>query len=146
MTSQQSSIREQLPSWLRWLCLVSGLGLLALLVLARSLTPSPEGIGTHQQLGLPPCTAVVLWGIPCPTCGMTTSWSWVVRGNLIEAAQANLGGMMLAVIAIGFLPAACYFFLVGRASSGQWFSNFLAASLVTSCCVTLIQWAYRVVW
>ncbi len=136
--------QQLLPSSLRWLCLVMGLGLMALLGVARYLTPSPAGFGTHQQLGLPPCTTVVLWNVPCPTCGMTTSWAWVARGNLIEAGRANLGGLMLALIAIGFLPASCYFFIFGRSTPGHWFSQLLAISLVTACCVTLIQWMGRV--
>lgn len=136
-------LHQQLPVGIRWLCLVSGLGLLSLLATARYLTPSPAGLGTHQQLGLPPCTTMVIWNVPCPTCGMTTSWAWVMRGNLMQASRANLGGTMLAIIAIGFLPAACYFFISGRATSGHWFSLMLAVSLVTACCITLIQWAIR---
>lgn len=135
---------ESLSHGVRWLSLGSAIGLLALLLIACFLSPSPSGYGTHQQLGLPPCTTMLLWEIPCPTCGMTTSWAWVVRGNLVQAGRANLGGTMLALIAIGFLPAACYFFITGRATSGHWFSLTLAVGLVSSCCIALIQWFFRI--
>ena len=39
---------------------VLALGLAVLLGVARALEPSPQGRGTHQQLGLPPCTFEVL--------------------------------------------------------------------------------------
>ncbi len=134
---------QPMSSPLRWLCLACGLGLLALLGTARYLTPAQSGLGTHEQLGLPPCTAILLWGKPCPTCGMTTSWAWAMRGNLVEAARANVGGLMLVAIAIGYLPASCYFFLVGRCSSGYWFSRTLATCLVISLTVTMVQWLAR---
>lgn len=144
--TSNSSIRSstELPTPLRWLSLISGLVLLALLLLARWLEPSFSGMGTHQQLGLPPCTSVLVWGVPCPTCGMTTSWALVVRGHLATAAFTNLGGFLLAIIAIGYFPASCYFFLHGKATPGHWFSRLLALSLTVAFCAALVQWVYRV--
>lgn len=131
-------------SWLvRLTALLSGALLLALLVTARCLTPSPSGSGTHQQLGLPPCTAVLMFDRPCPACGMTTSWAHTMRGNLVAAAGANSGGMLLALIALAFLPASCYFFFRGKATRGHWFSLVLAICLITALGAALIQWVYR---
>lgn len=135
--------RKQLTWFTRILSLMTGMLLLALLVIARGLTPSPSGFGTHQQLGLPPCTAIVLLNIPCPACGMTTSWSHTLRGNLVAAAQSNAGGMLLALIAMAFLPASCYFFLRGKASTDGWFSLVLAICLVAALGVSLVQWVIR---
>src|SRR3954447_16098360 len=39
------------------------------------LRPDPRGMGTHQQLGLPPCTFYLYTDVPCPSCGMTTSFT-----------------------------------------------------------------------
>ncbi|MBX3422622.1 MAG: DUF2752 domain-containing protein [Pirellulaceae bacterium] len=128
---------------MRWLCLVSGLSIALLLAIARMLTPSPFGMGTHQQLGLPPCTVLELWGIPCPACGMTTSWSLVTRGRIFEAAQANSGGMLLALIALAFLPASCYFFVSGKATRDYWFSWTLAVSLLAGLGTALVHWSLR---
>jgi hypothetical protein len=80
-----------------------GLGCLAILVLAASLTPSPTGIGTHcRGLGLPECAFLQNTGLPCPSCGMTTSFAWFVRGNLVASAYVQPMGMILA-----FMTAAC---------------------------------------
>lgn len=74
-------------------------GLFGLLTVSYWLSPNPRGIGTHQQLGLPPCTFVTLFRIPCPTCGMTTSWSHLMHGNVSESWSTNPGGTCLAVVA-----------------------------------------------
>ena len=55
------------------------IGLLLPLGAAVRLQPAREGLGTHQQLGLPPCTFRVLFDRPCPSCGMSTSWAHLVR-------------------------------------------------------------------
>lgn len=135
---------SRLPTWLRWTCFIAGIGSLLLLAIARTLTPSPLGHGTHQQLGLPPCTAVLLWSIPCPACGMTTSWALATRGEFAEAARANAGGLLLAIIALAFFPASCYFLALGRGTRGNWFSTLLAASLTTAMALSIVQWLIRV--
>ena len=82
----------------RLLLVAWGVFLLAGFSLAVSLAPNPAGFGTHQQLGLPPCSFQTMFGIPCPSCGMTTSFSHFVRGQWLRAAAANLGGLLLAIL------------------------------------------------
>lgn len=140
----QTTKRCKKLSWpMRLLSMFSGIVLLALLVIARGLTPSPAGFGTHEQLGLPPCSAIVLLNIPCPACGMTTSWAHTTRGDLVAAAQSNAGGMLLALIAMAFFPSSCYFFFRGKASTDGWFSLVLAICLVAALSVSLVQWVIR---
>lgn len=128
---------------MRILAILSGLLLLGLLITARMLAPNEAGYGTHQQLGLPPCTSVGLFGVRCPACGMTTSWALATRGAWGAAAEANVGGLMLAIIAMACVPISCYFFLKGRASRGERFSLGLAVSLVIALLAATIQWAER---
>ena len=89
---------------LRWLdrlvVAATGCVLLGMLATAIWLTPSPSGQGTHQQLGLPPCTIWAWYGFRCPSCGMTTAWSHVVRGQVLAACRANVGGALLGVVAM----------------------------------------------
>ena len=63
------------------------IGATIVLVTAVLLEPDPNGVGTHQQLGLPPCVFLSLLGIPCPLCGMTTSFALMADGDLVGAFQ-----------------------------------------------------------
>lgn len=62
---------------------------LAVTIIAAGLKPDPTGHGTHQHLGLPPCPTVLLFDRPCPGCGMTTSWTATVHGDLATAFHAH---------------------------------------------------------
>ena len=68
------------------------------------LVPDPNGFGTHQQLGLPGCAFRNVTGLQCPHCGMTTSFCWFVRGNLVQSCRANPSGLLLAVVCVLLLP------------------------------------------
>ena len=67
-------------------------------VVARQLEPEPKGFGTHQQLGLPECLFRQMFGLSCPHCGMTTSFSYLVRGQVGSAMRANPMGIVLAAL------------------------------------------------
>ncbi|MFN3188964.1 MAG: DUF2752 domain-containing protein [Aureliella sp.] len=138
-----SSGRLPIPRWLRTTCALTAIVLTGTLLTARVLRPSPNGLGTHQQLGLPPCTSIVLWDLPCPACGMTTSWAHMVRGQVLEAFYANAGGALLSIIALVCIPATCYFSLAGLATKRERFSLFLAASLLIAIVVAIAQWYFR---
>jgi hypothetical protein len=68
------------------------------------LTPSSQGHGTHQQLGLPPCPSVFMFGRLCPGCGMTTAFSATIKGDFATAWNANpfgtLGYFLFTISAI----------------------------------------------
>ena len=118
---------------------------LALFSVARCLEPDAAGYGTHQQLGLPPCTSVAVFGIRCPACGMTTSWSYAMRGQWIRAGQANAGGLALVVIALAYMPAFCYYLSRGYWSRQGWLSFSLALSLSAALLIAAGQWLARIV-
>jgi hypothetical protein len=116
--------------------------LLALLVTAGTLTPNPLGYGTHQQLGLPPCTFYVIFNRPCPACGMTTSWAWVLRGHAGRALAANAGGTLLACLSLVGAP-----WLLISTVRGRWFGSpnpwIMAGIAGTVGLVTMGQWIWR---
>jgi hypothetical protein len=67
-----------------------------LLGLAWWLDPSPRGFGTHQALGLPPCTWPERFGLPCPSCGMTTAYAFAAKGRFVSSFLAQPMGFLLA--------------------------------------------------
>ena len=86
----------------------------ALLALSAWLKPARAGMGTHQQLGLPPCNWVVVTGYPCPTCGMTTAFAHTVRGQWLAAIKAQPAGWLLAVATLVVAVAALEVLITGR--------------------------------
>ena len=85
-------------------------GCLTLLVLAAYLTPNPHGTGTHAGLSflhLKPCNFLYTTGIPCPSCGMTTSFSHYVRGHFLASLYLQPMGFVLALLcSVGFWVGA----------------------------------------
>lgn len=87
----------------RYAAAASVLGILVFCV-AAALNPytpqgEPRSHGTHTQLGLPPCTMKAMTGLSCPGCGMTTTFSLVVRGDIAHALQVNWAGVVVACVA-----------------------------------------------
>ncbi|MFT5525770.1 MAG: hypothetical protein ACI9HK_003740 [Pirellulaceae bacterium] len=123
-----------------------GLGLILAVVLgiAVYLTPSKAGMGTHQQLGFPPCTMVSMFGMRCPSCGMTTSWTHTVRGQLISACKANTGGMVLAITAIIATPWLLLSGIMGRwitSPPSEWIGLYYCLILLT---IIVVDWVMRI--
>ena len=68
--------------------------------IAAWLTPSPAGHGTHTQLGLGTCTLLTITGWPCPMCGMTTTFSLLAHGRLVDAFFNQPFGLVLFSITV----------------------------------------------
>ena len=95
----------------------------ALLLIALSLTPSPDGMGTHRQLWFYryPCGFVTMTGLPCPTCGMTTAFAYAVRGRFEDAVRSQLAGFVLAAFtAVGGVTAVAAA-VTGRRPAINWY-------------------------
>jgi hypothetical protein len=61
----------------------------------------PRSHGTHRQLGLPPCLMKEVTGVACPSCGMTTSFSLLMHGDVSAAWQSNWAGFIAALLGLG---------------------------------------------
>jgi hypothetical protein len=99
----------------RFVALLVGLGCLGLMLTAAQLTPSPSGMGTHTQLHLDQCQFALRTGIPCPSCGMTTSFAWLARGNFPAAFYVQPMGALLGLATIATFWVALYVAATGRA-------------------------------
>lgn len=98
----------------RLLAAAIALGCLTPLVIASTLLPNPDGMGTHRELGLAPCHWLQVTGMPCPSCGMTTSWAWFARGNLTASFYIQPMGTVLAIIAAACFWGGLYIAFTGR--------------------------------
>ena len=106
---------EPVGVWGRVLAAAVGLGCLGVLALAASLPPSGAGMGTHSDaLGLPPCNFLQRTGLPCPSCGMTTSWAWASKGHLPASLYVQPMGTVLALLAAACVWGGLYIAFTGR--------------------------------
>ncbi len=93
----------------------------ALLVIAARLGPDGRHMGTHRQLGLPPCGFLVMTSLPCPTCGMTTAFAYTVRGQFIEAIRSQAAGFVLALGTAALSVIALVATVTGRRPAINWY-------------------------
>jgi hypothetical protein len=98
-------------AWVRGVLVGLALGMVTVFVIAARLNPyNPDGsarrLATHRQMGLPPCTFYEATGLPCPSCGMTTSFALLVRGDVVNSLRANAVGTLLALFCLAFIPWA----------------------------------------
>jgi hypothetical protein len=83
-------------------------------LLSLALQPNPRGLGTHTQLGLPPCGLYRSTGIPCPSCGMTTAFAWMARGRVLRAVSAHPFGAFAFAAGLAVCVASLWALIRGR--------------------------------
>lgn len=86
-----------------------GIASIICLSVARALQASPGGVGTHTQLGLPPCSFLHLTGIPCPACGLTTSVAHAARFHFYESMITQPFGLVVFIAAVLTIPLSICF-------------------------------------
>jgi hypothetical protein len=74
------------------------------MLVATQLTPDPAGHGTHTQLGLAPCGFLLMTGLPCPGCGLTTCFAHMVRMEIVDALRASPFGVSLFLVSLAAVP------------------------------------------
>lgn len=133
---------EETGIWVRIGAFILAAIPLTLLVVASRLEPNSNGLGTHQQLGLPPCSMRVIFGIRCPGCGMTTSWAHFTNGDWSSSMAVNPGGFLLAGFSLAFACIAMGTCWTGR-YPGPNTQKALAASILAIAAITLVNWTVR---
>lgn len=88
--------------------------LIAPLIVGAWLTPDPAGVGTHRQLGWPPCATLLATGVPCPSCGMTTSVAWFAHGNWAASFYLQPMAALLGLLLVWGFWLAAYVAVTGR--------------------------------
>ena len=120
-------------------------GCLAVLALAGWLKPDPTGVGTHRQLGLPPCALPSTLGIPCAGCGLTTAFAHTVRGQWLAALHAQPFGWILCLTTLFTAGLALSTLVTGQ----SWRLNLYRATplRITLVILGLILggWAYKII-
>lgn len=102
-------VRGRTPWAIRGTLLLIAAGLALVFYIATRVQPykgdgSAMKSASHETLGLPPCRFKQMSDIPCPSCGMTTSFALLVRGDIWNSLKANWVGTGLAVLCAFLIP------------------------------------------
>ena len=121
------------------------IGLVGVFVIAIRLDPyqgdgSPLAMGTHTRLGLPPCTFLEVTGVPCPACGMTTSFALLVRGDVMNSLRANWVGTLLAGFCLAVIPWGVYAIVRGRSLFVRSLEKALIGVVITVLVLAMLRW------
>lgn len=89
---------------------------LGITAVALWLQPSAHGHGTHTQLGLPACPSVMIFDRPCPGCGLTTAFAWMVRARVDLSFASHAMGPLIYLL----FTASAWAALLGFVQSKKW--------------------------
>lgn len=95
----------------------------SILIFSFVLEPSTTNYGTHESLGLPKCITSKIFKIKkCPSCGLTTSFVLISRGEIKKAITIhpwspilyvlNFSTLILSSISLIFKNITYWLFLI----------------------------------
>jgi hypothetical protein len=116
----------------------------AILVVAARLHPDGSDHGSHQQLGLPPCGFLVMTGLPCPTCGMTTAFAYTIRGQVWPAIHAQAAGFVTAVVVMAAGLLALFALVSGRRPAFNWYRINPVTVVWVGCALFVAAWGAKI--
>ena len=136
--------------WVRAILAALALGWIAVFTVALWLDPYRGGAvwldETHTQLNLPACHFKAITGQPCPSCGMTSSFSLLMHGDPLNSLRDNFAGTLLALIGLAFLPWSAASIVRGR---WLWFRDIeglLLRVVILFVAVMFVRWIGLMAW
>jgi hypothetical protein len=139
--------------WLTWRPLTRGGRLTAWAVVVAGvmaagvsayLSPDARGLGTHEQLYLPPCSMPAVLGIPCPLCGMTTAFALAARGRFAEAFFCQPVGLLAALAVAGAAIGSLGVLGAGRYPRIRMPERGAVKLILLAIAVVELAWAYKI--
>jgi hypothetical protein len=117
--NQERQVRPRVRYWVRGVLLAFAVGLVAMFVTAVRINPyddagRPLTMGAHTRIGMPPCEFYVMFDKPCPSCGLTTSFSLLMHGDVWGSLKANSVGTLMAIFCMALIPWSLYMSFRGR--------------------------------
>ena len=141
--------KDRLPPplsiWGRLLAGGLAIGCLTVMVIGTTLKPSPTGISTHTGLvRLQRCQFEYRTGIPCPSCGFTTSMAHFVRGNIIASIYVQPMGALIAFSAAATFWIGGYIAVTGRPVHRLFAMLPGRALLIALLSFAIAAWGYKI--
>lgn len=105
------------------------------------LSPDEKGFGTHRQLLMLPCIFQAATHLPCPLCGLTTSFALMADGRVSDAFEVHIAGPL------AFLAMTLYGLIAGISLvPSQYWARYLIDVAGTPRSVMWIFWLFLAVW
>jgi hypothetical protein len=152
----QEEVLDAIPVlawWVRGLLVLIAAGLVAVFIIAALLNPYfPDGTARQMEthttwpLRLPQCTFYEKTGLPCPSCGMTTSFALFIRGDILNSLRANCVGTLLAAFCLVLIPWSLASVIVRRPLFLVAIEPVLIWVIVVFLIVLLLRWAVVLAW
>lgn len=105
--------------------------------------PNASGYGTHTQLSLPPCAFYKLTGLPCISCGLTTSIAYLVRGDIVRSFKSHPVGPVFAMLIV----ITAIYSLVSLFMGYPWYYLFrklwFQLAAISAICFLIFFWFFR---
>lgn len=120
-------------------------GVAAIIGVSLYVEPDPARTHAKRRLPLRPCGFLMTTGLPCPTCGMTTSFAFMARGRVIAAFEQQPAGALLALLTVGLGVLALVVLVTGRRFEINWYRINPMHVLVVFMAVFMGSWVYRIV-
>jgi len=111
---------------------------------AAWLQPSHTGLGTHEQMHLPPCGWIAIADMPCPTCGMTTAFSYAAHGDLPHSFLSQPLGCVLAVSVAMTLLVSIYVVVTGSRVGGAFARLWGRRTAWMLGAAVIVSWFYKI--
>jgi hypothetical protein len=140
-----------LNRWVRGILVLLALALIGVFAIALWLDPrddagQPLWSQTHRKLGLPECQFRRMTGIPCPSCGMTTSFAWLMHGRLDYSLRANAVGTLLACFWLFLIPWSLLCAIRARPYLILSFDRAITWAVIIFVVLLLTRWGLVLAW
>lgn len=114
-------------------------------VFASWLSPVERHDGhTLAALGMPPCGMKATLGVPCMTCGMTTSYTYAAEGNFYESIVSQPAGFMLATATAMATLVSGWAMLSGMALWPIFLSIWRPQVVIPTLVMLILAWGYKI--
>ena len=97
------------------------------------------------SLGFRPCAFLTVTGRLCPTCGMTTSFAWLMRGRIDRSWQANPAGCLFALLTVPLMAWLVLSAVANQPVGFQVSGGPLTGLLVAAVVLSLASWLIRLI-
>ena len=123
------------------------IGASSILVVAAWLEPDPSGVGTHLQLGLDGCVILSLFELPCPMCGMTTTFALMADRQWLAAIKNQPFGVVLFFMTVFTAIVSAFEVIDPRSRWAATLDRFNGAEVtfvVAFFGLMMAAWAYKI--